>query len=96
MGANDELTDKIKKVIRLIAGKLSDTDGPLLPEYKIKGSGIIYCLSADNRKFVKVSRGISAYIIEEFYDTQMRTLIYTIYGDMVLIEHEQLELIGFE
>ena len=96
MGTSAELTERIKRVIRQISGKVSDTEVELLPEYRIKGSGVLYCLSVDNKKFVKVARGISAYIIEEDYDTQMRTLIYTLYGDIVLIEPEEIEEIGFE
>ncbi len=65
MSTNSELTDKIKQVIRQIAGKLSDSDEDLLPEYRIKGSGVVYCLGVNNRNFVRVTRGISAYVIEE-------------------------------
>ena len=43
-----------------------------------------YCLSADNRSFVKVERGISVYVVSHNYDTQGRSLVYTIHGDIII------------
>mgnify|MGYP003628681520 CR=1 FL=1 len=98
MAADDKLTERIKKIIRQISGKLSDTDveTELIPEYRVKGSGILYCLGVDYRKFTKVARGISVYVIAKNFDTQRRTLVYTICGDIVLMEPEEIEEIGFE
>ena len=98
MSTNTDLTERIKRIIRQISGKLSETDkeAGLIPESRVRGTGMLYCLSVDNRKFVKVTRGVSVYVVTENYDTQMRTLVYTLYGDIVLIESEEIEEIGFE
>lgn len=92
-----KLTLKLESLIKQISGKF-DKDNPaeLFPEYQIKGKGAIYCLSADNRSFVKISRGIAVYVVQEEYDTQGRTLIYTYYGDIVVIDPKELIEIGFD
>jgi|TARA_R110000824_G_scaffold314654_4_gene501538 hypothetical protein len=95
MGSKTELTEKIKKIVRQVSGKVSSTD-ELFPEYCVRGTGIIFCLGADNRTFIGITRGISAYIVAEEFDTQMRTLVYTIHGDLVLIEPDELEELGFD
>ena len=56
----------------------------------------MYCLQSDNRTFIKVLRGVEVYIIEKNYNNIGKTLVYTYYGDIILIEHEQLEEIGFD
>ena len=95
MDDDDSLTLRLKQLIKQIAG-VPDPKAELFPEYLIKGKGIVYCLNSSKKKFVKLSRGISVFCIQENYDTQGRSLIYTYYGDLVLIEPEELEEIGFD
>ncbi|HBY69720.1 MAG TPA: hypothetical protein DEG69_19465 [Flavobacteriaceae bacterium] len=96
MGDKKTLTDKLKNIVRQISGKLEDFEGSLYPESMIIGSGILYCLSADNKTFVKVERGISVYIVTHNYDTQGRSLVYTVHGDIIVIDPEELKEIGFD
>lgn len=98
MSTSTDLTERVKRIIRQISGKPSETDKEigLIPESRVRGTGVLHCLNADGRKFVSVTRGASVYVLAENYDTQMRTLVYTLYGDIVLIESEELEEIGFE
>ena len=96
MGDKKTLSDKLKNIVRQISGKLEDFEGSLYPEYKIKGTGVMFCLSADNRTFTKVQRGISIYVVAHNYDTQGRTLVYTIHGDIILIEAEEIKELGFD
>ena len=56
----------------------------------------MFCLSADNRTFTKVQRGISIYVVAHNYDTQGRTLVYTVHGDIILIEPEEISELGFD
>ena len=96
MGAKTTLSEKLKNIVRQISGKLEDFEGDLYPEYIIHGSGAMFCLSADNKSFVKVERGISVYVVSHNYDTQGRSLVYTIHGDIVVIEPEEMSEIGFD
>jgi hypothetical protein len=96
MGTDDTISTTLRNLIRQISGKIRESDGELLPEYIIKGRGIIYCPAADARKFIKISRNIGVYLVSENYDTQGRSLVYTHYGDLILIDPEELEKIGFD
>jgi hypothetical protein len=44
----------------------------------------------------KIYRGVKAFILYENYDTFGRTLIYTLNGDMVCIEPEELLHTGYD
>ena len=96
MGGHKKLSEKLKNIVRQISGKLEKFEGDLYPKHNIRGKGAIYCLSADNKTFVKVVRGISVYIITHDYDTQGRSLVYTIHGDIIVIEPEEINEIGFD
>ena len=54
MAANNTLSEKLKNIVRQISGKLQDFEGDLYPEYVIHGRGAMFCLSADNKSFVKI------------------------------------------
>ncbi len=90
------ITDRLKQIVGQVSGKIEDSDLGLVEEHKIKGTGIMYCLMSDNRTFTKVTRGVTIYIIEENYDIKNRTLVYTVYGDIVLLEPEEIEMIGHD
>ena len=96
MGTKDDISATLQNLLRQISGKVKETDGELYPEYMIKGRGALYCPAADGRKFVKISRNIGVYLVSENYDTQGRSLVYTHYGDLILIDPEELEEIGFD
>jgi len=91
----DKAKDRLKQVMNQIAGEV-DPEIPLIPEYCISGKGDIFCYDPSQRTFVKVARGISAFIIYRNYDTQGRSLIYTIAGDMVCIDPDELFLLGLD
>ena len=96
MAAKTKLSEKLKNIVRQISGKLEDFSGELYSEHKINGVGAIYCLSVDNRSFVKVERGISVYVVSHNYDTQGRSLVYTIHGDIIIIDPEEISELGFD
>lgn len=96
MSIPKHITDKLKKIVTQTSGKIEDFDGELIPRHRIVGKGAMYCLQSDNRTFIKVLRGVEVYIIEKNYNNIGKTLVYTYYGDIILIEHEQLEEIGFD
>lgn len=96
MAASKKLTEKLKNIMKQVSGKMEDFEGALYSEYKVRGEGVLFCLSADNKSFLNVTRGIGAYIICKNYDIMGRTLIYTQYGDIVLIEPEELIELGYD
>tara|TARA_A100001515_G_C4577214_1_gene211804 strand:- start:593 stop:883 length:291 start_codon:yes stop_codon:yes gene_type:complete len=96
MGAKvDQAKDLLKKIMKQIAGEV-DPDEPLVPEYCIKGKGLIFCYDPSQRSFVKVTRGTTVYVIYRNYDLQGRSLIYTYYGDVVCIDPDELFLLGLD
>jgi hypothetical protein len=88
----DEL---VKRLIKQITGKLTEED-ELIPEVAIEGSGEIWCFDPINRIHKKIYKGVKAYILYENYDHLNRTLIYTLNGDMVCIEPEELLHTGYD
>jgi hypothetical protein len=98
MGTSDHITKKLKKILLQTSGKLEEINEheDLIPRYKIIGTGVMYCLLSDNRSFIKVNRGIEAYIVERNYNNLGKDLIYTYHGDIILIESEELIEIGFD
>ena len=95
MALSDYITDKLKRIVSQISGK-PDKDYPLIPEYVIKGKGVIYCLAPDMRSFSKAERGTPVYVVVKNYNNTGKALIYTYAGDILLIEPEEIEEIGFD
>ena len=93
--SKNSISDKLKNIMRQASGKFEEGD-KWFPRYTIKGSGDLFCLLTDGKSFVKISRGIDVFIIEESYDYSGKSLIYTYYGDVVLIEQSELIPIGVD
>jgi len=85
----------IKKLIKQISGKLTEKD-ELIPEVAIDGTGEMWCYDPINKIHKKIYRGVKAFILYENYDHYNRTLIYTLGGDMVCIEPEELLHTGYD
>ena len=90
------LSEIVKQVARQLTGKLDEEVDELLPEYNIKGTGYLYCWSISDRLFSKVYRGTGAFLIAENYDEMGRSLIYTYSNDIVLIDPDELQYIGYD
>jgi len=95
MDHNDFITDKLKRIVSQISGK-PDKNLPLIPEFVVKGKGVIYCLAPDMRTFSKVTRGIAVFVVVGNYNNSGKLLIYTYPGDIVLIDPEEIEKVGFD
>ena len=85
----------IKRLIKQIAGELTEED-ELIPEVAINGTGEIWCWDPANRIHKKIYRGVKAFILQENFDDFGRTLIYTLYGEMVCVEPEELLYTGYD
>jgi hypothetical protein len=95
MTKNDDKAKLVKQLIKQISGELTEKD-ELIPEVAINGAGEIWCYEPITRMHKKVYRGVKAYILYENYDHYNRTLIYTINGDMVCIDPEELLHTGYD
>ena len=84
------------KIVKQFAGTLKSTDGPLIPEVAITGTGNIWCYSPSEKCFMKISRGIKAFIITEEENEYGKILIYTFSGVVVEIELAELIFTGFD
>ena len=95
-GIPEHITERLKLIIAQTSGKIEDKEAELIPEHKIRGTGAVYCLLTDNRTFVKLERGTSIYIVQEKYDIYGKTLVYSVSGDIILIEPDEIQEIGFD
>jgi hypothetical protein len=89
----------IQRLIKQISGKIESTDGELLPEYRIKGRGNIWCYSPADKNIVQVPRGISVYLVEDSGDrapVDNKCLIYSQMGGLYMIDCDEIEELGFD
>lgn len=85
----------VKQLIKQISGNLTEED-ELIPEVAIDGAGEIWCWDPANRLHKKIARGIKAFIIQENFDDFGRTLIYTLNGEIICIEPEEILHTGYD
>lgn len=84
-----------KKILRQISGELA-SDEEFLPEFIIIGSGHIWCWDPNARKHIPIVRGAKIFMIQKKYDYLGRSLVYTITGELICIEEEEITPIGFD
>ena len=95
MAKKDYKAGLIKKLLKQITGELTEED-ELIPEVAIAGSGEMFCWDPSSRIHKKIYRGVKAFILYENYDNFGRTLIYTLGGDMICIEPDELIHTGYD
>ena len=95
MGAEEQKNALVKRLIKQITGNLTEDD-ELIPESAIKGIGDIWCWDPMKRTVRKISRGIKVYVLQHNFDHQNRALVYTLNGDMVCVEPEELLHTGYD
>jgi hypothetical protein len=88
-------TELVKKIIKQISGEVTEGD-ELIPEVAIDGSGEIWLWDPAHRTHRKIYRGVKAFILYENYDNFGRTLVYTLAGDMVCIDPDELIHTGYD
>ena len=91
----DKYEAQIKRIIKQVMGLSSPDDGALLPTVIIKGTGYLWCYAPLKNKFLRVSRGTTAYIIDKKEDNKGRILIYTTWADLILIKAHEVTPAGF-
>lgn len=94
---NKAISERVKILVKQISGKITEKDGELLPEYTIKSDEKeIWCYSISDRTMIAVRTRAPVYILQENYDEKNRILVYTYHSQIVLIEKEKLEIIGYD
>lgn len=94
MATKEELINKIKMISKQMSGEVSEKED-LLPCHYIKGTGVGYFLSYTDRNFIKIDRQTEVYIIAEDFDYMGRYLVYTYSHELIIIDKDELEYIGY-
>ena len=93
---DDVDSDKVKKIIKQITGKVDDDHGELIPMIAIKGTkGYVWCYHPTEKRFIRVRRGTLGYIISDKIDKEDKLLIYTATSQIIIIEKDELVELGF-
>ena len=95
MATKEELTNRIKLISKQMSGQIEEGDEEIIPYHYIKGDGDGFFLSYIDRSFVKVARKSEVFIVSENIDNRGRYLVYTYSHELIIIEKEELEYIGF-
>jgi len=85
----------LKKIIKQITGNLPEDHGDLLPTVLIKGSGYIGCYDITQRNVAMIARGVVCYVLDEKKDELDRIMVYTINGEVILIEESEIIRVGY-
>jgi hypothetical protein len=99
---SDDASKKIKLAIKQLNGSIDeyDEDGnlnELLPEIAIKsGTGYLHCYSPGKKRFIKISKGQKAYIIDDMPHQEDKYLVYTWDGFLVEVLVKEVLITGFD
>ena len=85
----------LKKIIKQITGNLPEDHGELIPTALIKGTGYIGCYDITQKSVNLIARGIICYILDEKKDELDRIMVYTINGEVILIEESEIIHVGY-
>ena len=85
----------LKKILRQISGNIKKDHGKLILPVLIGGKGYIGCYDTVQRKIVMIRRGIICYILDEKKDELDRIMVYTINGEVILIEESEIIYAGY-
>jgi len=96
MASKVKISDRLKQIVRQYAGNIKDNGEELIPQVAIRGTGHLWCYCPSERNFVRVIRGLIAYVVDEKINEQGRVLIYTNNADLVEIEPDELIDIGYD
>jgi|TARA_R110002020_G_C15886717_1_gene739692 hypothetical protein len=89
--------EKVKRIYKQIAGTVTEKDGKLHPEIGIRGNkGHIWCWSPTLKQYIQVPRGSKGYIINEMKDNTEKVMIYCTFGEIVVIDYEEIIHTGYD
>jgi metal-responsive CopG/Arc/MetJ family transcriptional regulator len=85
----------LKKIIKQINGKITDEHSELIPHMIIGGKDYIGCYDITQKRIIMIRRGIICYVLDEKKDELDRIMVYTINGDVILIEESEIIHMGY-
>ena len=88
MATKKEITERLKLITKQISGKAEKDDEETIKSYHIKGNGPGFFLSYIDRTFVKIERQTEAFIV-------VKSLVYTYSHELIIIDEEELQYIGY-
>ena len=89
--------EKVKTIYKQIAGTVTEKDGKLQPEIGIRGtSGHLWCYSPTLKQHIQVARGTKAYIISEMKGDPDKVMIYCTFGEIVVIDYDEIIHTGYD
>ena len=81
--------EKVKRIYKQIAGKITKDDGKLHPEGGIRGTSVhLWCYSPTLKQHIQVPRGTKAYIISEMKGDPYKVMIYCTFGEIFVIDYD--------
>jgi hypothetical protein len=87
------------KLAQKLAKYLQDDNGELLQPVRLKGKGIAYLYSHNDRKFIPAPKNAEYYLTPWIDDDPKKCYIYTHYNWMVgvifKVDRDQIQHIGF-
>ena len=95
MATKKEITERLKLITKQISGKAEKDDEETVKSYHIKGSGPGFFLSYIDRTYIKVERQTEAFIVVKNFDELGRCLVYTYSHELIIIDEEELQYIGY-
>ena len=101
MSLDDEepLALEVQALVEKLEKFMVSKTGNLLPSVKLKGEGGGYYYSPSDRSFVFVGRNSELYLLPWKRDDKGRLYVYSPYtfkqGIIILVEEEEVELLGF-
>ena len=90
--------DRMKQIARQMAGNYKENEengGELIAPVLIKGEGDIWCPHVTQKRVVRIPRGTKAYILSDEMDDLGRIPIYSVLGEMVAIDPDEIVEVGF-
>jgi len=86
---------KFKTLVKQITGTITEDDGELVPYHTIKGKGDIWCFQPSTKTMVRLIRGTKIYILDRGSESEPQCLAYTDNGNIVILDKDEIEEIGF-
>ena len=87
-------SDRVLQIMSQIDGKDIEEYDDIIPQYRIKGSGIAYYWAPTTKSFVKINKGVNVYVISYKIDEKRRILVF----DKVrffAVPLKEIEKVGF-
>ena len=84
-----------KNLVKQITGTLRYDDGELVPYHYIIGVGTIWCYHPSTKAMIRLVRGTKLYVLDMEQGDDHQCLAYTDSRNIIIIDKDEIEEIGF-